>query len=114
LTDEDVKESFKTAPEFFLKYYPKFEFKAFICSSWLLDTGLKNILGPDSNILRFQKNFRIALASVNGFALYWNIFGIENFLPIDQLVAANEFQRRTLEYLKKGNNLYSGKGFIMI
>lgn len=113
LLDEDVKKSFADAPGFFAKYFPEFNFKAFVCSSWLLDTGLKNIMKPESNILQFQKNFRIALGSENGFALYWNIFGIEDFLPLDELVPTNGFQQRTLDYLKAGNKLYSGKGFIM-
>lgn len=113
LLDEDVKKSFAEAPAFFAKYFPKYDFKAFVCSSWLLDTGLKNVMKPESNILQFQKNFRIALGSENGFALYWNIFGIEDFLPLDELTPTNGFQKRTLDYLKAGNKLYSGKGFIM-
>ena len=113
LLDEDVKKSFAAAPEFFAKYFPEHNFKAFVCSSWLLDTGLKNVMKPESNILQFQKNFRIALGSENGFALYWNIFGIEDFLPLSELVPTNGFQQRVLDYLKAGNKLYSGKGFII-
>lgn len=114
MTPESVDESFNRAKEFFGKYYADKNFKAFVCSSWLLDTGLKEFLKPESNILKFQNKFTIALSFVNTFALYWNIFGIENFIPYNELEPKNGFQQKILDFIKNGGYLYSGNGFIMI
>lgn len=113
MTPELVEDAFQRAKEFFATYYAEKGFKAFVCSSWLLDTGLARFLKSDSNIMSFQKKFRIALSFVNTFALYWNIFGIENFVPYDELVPQNSFQQKVLDWVKKGEHLYSGNGFIM-
>lgn len=114
MTPESVEESFKEAKKFFETYYKEKDFKAFVCSSWLLDTGLKRFLKPESNILAFQKNFRIVLSFVNTFALYWNIFGVEKFICYSELVPQNSFQQKILDFVKSGEHLYSGNGFIMI
>ncbi len=114
MSPESVSNSFKEAKAFFETYYKEKNFKAFVCSSWLLDTGLKRFLKPESNILSFQKNFRIVLSFVNTFALYWNIFGVEKFISYSELVPQNNFQQEILDFVKNGEHLYSGNGFIMI
>ena len=114
LDPELVDESFLLAKEFFAKYFPEHNYKAFVCSSWLLDKNLKRILKPDSNIIAFQNRFVVVTARENSFSLYWHIFGIEDFLPPEKLVPANDFQMRILDYIKSGNKLLSGKGYILI
>ena len=112
LTEEWVAQSFEEAKCFFDTYYKQAGFKAFVCSSWLLDTGLVRVLDEKSNILKFQKNFKIVLSFVNTFSLYWNVFGIEKFIPRAELVPTNAFQRKILELLDKGEKMYSGNGYI--
>ena len=58
LTQEACAESFALAREFFAKYFPEFDYRYFTCHSWLLDETLKDFLGNDSNIIRFQKMFK--------------------------------------------------------
>ncbi len=113
LLQEEVQKSFVLAKDFFEKHFPDFTYRAFVCSSWLLDENLKNILKKDSNILKFQDNFQIACAAENKFSLYWHVFCIEDFPPPEELSPKNDFQRAILEHIKAGNKLYSGKGFIM-
>lgn len=113
MTPESIADSFQEARAFFEHYYKEAGFKAFVCSSWLLDTGLKRFMKGESNILKFQQNFKIVLSFVNTFALYWNIFGIEKFIPFSELVPGNRFQREVLEFLENGGNLYSGNGYIL-
>ena len=113
MTAERVEKSFEDARKFFETHYKDIDFKAFVCSSWLLDTGLKKILKEDSNILKFQQRFKIVLSFVNTFALYWNIFNMEKFVPYAELVPLNNFQKNILEALDNGENLYSGNGYIL-
>ncbi|MBR2042844.1 MAG: hypothetical protein IJ946_00735 [Clostridia bacterium] len=109
-----VDDSFNKAKEFFAAYFPEYNFRAFVCSSWLLDENLKTVLKPTSNIIAFQNRFTIAAKKENNFSLYWHVLGIEDFLPIDQLVPANDFQSRIINHVKEGTPLYSGKGFILV
>lgn len=113
MTTERVEQSFNDAIKFFETYYKDVEFKAFVCSSWLLDTGLRKFLKEESNILKFQQKFKIVLSFVNTFALYWNIFSTEKFVPYAELVPSNSFQKNVLEALNNGENLYSGNGYIL-
>ena len=55
----EVKKSFRLALDFFNKHYPSYNFKAFICYSWLLYSENKKLLAKNSNILKFAENFKI-------------------------------------------------------
>jgi len=112
LDADAVTASLEGAKEFFSKYFPKLDYKAFVSSSWLLDTGLRTILREDSNIVKLQKRFRIALAFKNDFSLFDNIFEVPK-CPLDELVPQNRFQREVLEMIKGGRELYSGRGYIL-
>ncbi len=57
LDNEECKKSIEMAKEFFKKYFPEFDYKAFVCDSWLLDNDLKEYLSLDSNIIKFGDMF---------------------------------------------------------
>ena len=57
LDNEECKKSIEMAKEFFKKYFPEFDYKAFVCDSWLLDSDLKEFLSKDSNIIKFGDMF---------------------------------------------------------
>ena len=59
LKKEECEKSIIAAKEFFKKYYPDYNYKAFTCHSWLLDTSLNEILSKDSNIIQFQNMFDV-------------------------------------------------------
>ncbi|MBQ7363302.1 MAG: DUF5596 domain-containing protein [Clostridia bacterium] len=54
---EECKRSLELAKQFFPKYFPDFNFKCFVCHSWLLDDTLKKYLPKNSNIIRFGDMF---------------------------------------------------------
>jgi hypothetical protein len=58
LNEAECLESFEMAKEFFPKYL-NYNFKAFGCETWLFDPILKVLLPPESNILMFQRLFKI-------------------------------------------------------
>lgn len=112
LSEEAVSSSLLGAKEFFDTYFKALNYKAFVSSSWLLDTGLRKILKEDSNIVKLQNRFRIALAFKNDFSLFDNIFEVPK-CPIEELVPQNRFQKEVLEMIKGGRSLYSGRGYIL-
>jgi len=59
LSPDLVDRSFQMAKDFFARVFPGTKFRAMICYSWLLHTGLKDLLPPGSKILRFAGNFKV-------------------------------------------------------
>ncbi len=114
LADEAVQASFDCWEKFHKKYFPDRKFKAFICSSWLLDTGLAQFVSETSNILKFQKRFTIPLRTENYFAIFDSIFNVPTRGSYDELVPTNRFQTVVLEHVKSGGKMYSGQGYILI
>ena len=75
LTPEDCDDAIARAKDFFATYFPQYSYKYFTCDSWLLDPTLSRVLKPSSNILLFQKRFRIAAThpsdSLLGYIFPW-------------------------------------------
>lgn len=59
LSPQSVDESLKVAKYFFDATFKERNFKLFVCRSWLMYPGLVSILKEDSNIIKFQKRFKI-------------------------------------------------------
>ena len=56
-TPERVKSSCEQALAFWDRYYPEYDYKGIWSESWLYDPGLREILKPERNIIRVQKQF---------------------------------------------------------
>ncbi len=56
-TPERVRNSCEMAMAFYDRYYPEYTYRGFWSESWLYDPGLRNILSPERNIIRVQKQF---------------------------------------------------------
>ncbi len=64
MTPESIDRAFADTVEFAAKYYPEFEYKGFICGSWLMDLHIVDLIGEDKNISKFCKRFdRISIKS---------------------------------------------------
>jgi hypothetical protein len=59
LTMEACINSLEMAREFFRRYFADYKYKAFVCYSWFLDSQFEDILGSDSNIVKFQHLGRV-------------------------------------------------------
>ena len=56
-TPERVKSSCEKALAFYDRYYPEYDYKGIWSESWLFDPGLREILPPEKNIIRVQRQF---------------------------------------------------------
>ncbi len=70
-----VKESFALAKDFFKEVFPDKAFEAFVCYSWLLYPGLRELLPARSRILAFADFFEILGVSKNRDQAVERIFG---------------------------------------
>ncbi len=56
-TPERVRRSCELALAFYDRYYPEYAYKGFWSESWLYDPALGDMLGPERNITRVQRQF---------------------------------------------------------
>lgn len=102
-------ESFRAAMEFFPSHFPAWDFEAFTCSSWLLDSRLEKLLPPESNIVRFQKEGYLFPGISDPDALLAAVFGA---VPEDISKAPRDtfLRRAAADSILEGKNLYPGAG----
>jgi hypothetical protein len=55
---EAIEASLRGAVEIIKNQFPEWKPKMYVCSSWLLDPGLEDLLGSESRIVKFGKMFK--------------------------------------------------------
>lgn len=104
-----VKESFAEAVRFFKEVIP-YRTEGFHCESWLLSPQLHKLLPEEANILQFQKLFLI-YKEIPERQAEERVFGkISN--QIEEYPEDTRLQKALKEYLKKGNKVGMGCGYI--
>lgn len=104
LDPQAAAESFAKAAVFFRGIPP-----VAICHSWLLDPALSEILPPESNIIRFQRMFRIYDRDPESREAEYRIFGRVLADPAGY-PEQTSLQRNAKAYLSAGKRLGSGYG----
>ncbi len=104
-------ESFRRAIAFFPKHYPDYPYRAFVCSSWILNTWLAQVLPSTSNLARFQREVDLFPTGVWLPSMYSRVFGREG-LPEDlsQLPRDTGLRRAIVEVLESGRGVGTGGG----
>ena len=113
LNNEKCRESIKMAKEFFKKYYPEYEYKAFTCHSWLLDRNLKKYLDENTNIIKFQNMFNVIedeeSDAILKFVFKWNAKR-EN---INEYDCRTQFMEKIKESALNGEIFYQSYGILI-
>lgn len=105
------RSSHEAARTFFAAYFPAYARAPVVCSSWLLHPALKELLGEESNIVRFQSLFDIV--RVDDCDLSYRAFV---FRRTDGDIAdypeKTTLQRRLKRYLLAGGRFGSALGVL--
>lgn len=115
MTTEACADAMEKALKFFPEYFPDKPFKGFGCESWLLDPQFTSILKPESNIIKFQKEFYMFPVECSGADTAWRIFGekgLENGLA--NAPRNSSMQKASAEFLERGGFFRSGGGFYLL
>lgn len=114
LEREQCLQSYAAALAFFREYFSDMNFKAFTCFSWLLDAQLASILPGSSNIVGFQKDYVLFPVYFSGEAqIYERVFG--NYSRDENQLPGNTFLQKAIkDYIRAGNSMRNGAGFIPI
>lgn len=101
-----VHASYRRAKEFFHIYFPEYEYRYFVCGSWLLDYHLKDFLKETSNILKFANEFEIICNHPSNDAMR-RLFELNpNKEP------ENSFQKNVRTFVENGGQTLEGYGIL--
>ncbi len=112
LSEVECKKSLDMAHDFFAKYYPEYNYKGFTCHSWLLDETLIDLLGENSNIVKFMNLFDIVYTEESDsiFKYLFNWDTTRRKLP--NLSPTSSFAEKIKTSALKGRIFYQGYGII--
>ncbi|MFK8908722.1 acyltransferase domain-containing protein [Streptomyces sp. YS-3] len=112
LTPQACDTSLALAKDFFALHYPEETYRVAVCHSWLLDTQLEKYLPEESNIVRFQRRFRIPYRETepdDGTPVFF-VFGDPD-LPVEALLQRTAVERAVAGHLLAGGHWYGGHGW---
>ncbi len=99
LTIDALHDAHTQATTFFDQYYPAHQFIAYLCDSWLFSPLLEEMLGSDSNIVRWQHE---------GYLLPDDSEG-EDLVELAAAPRDTRLRRALIAHLEQGKLLYSGR-----
>ena len=111
-TEEALDRTISNIRAFLAKYFPDYAYKAFFCGSWLLDPQLGDILGEDSNIVKFGRRFIPVSAKNDGKGVFRFVFLIpDNDVDFETLPENTRLQRAVKQHYLAGKAIYGVGGF---
>lgn len=109
MKEENLRRSFQEAIKFFQKYYPGWNQIPYKCCSWLLSPALKELLGEDSRIRKFQEMFQIEEVYKDSDEFMEWVFKRKD-IPLEELPEETSLQRNMKAHLLSGGWVGEGKG----
>lgn len=112
LTPPACDASLGRARDFFARHFPETPVRVAVCTSWLLDPQLAEYLDPDTNIIRFQRRFRL-LGGYEGDAdIVRFVFHRVGPVDLDSLPRRTTLERAIVEHLRAGRHWQNRTGWI--
>ena len=103
------QKSYKQAVDFFKTREGQNKKIVFVCDSWLLNPKLANLLGADTNIAKFQKQYQILSENLNNHQIEKRLFQQVEADP-KRYKATTSLQKHVKDCLMKGEQFGSCKG----
>ena len=116
LESDLLNDSVRQAKEFLGLYFPDWKKRPMICHSWLLSPKLKDLLPPESRILRFQAAFDLTDKDPEDMAALEWVFYIPERLQasvqMESLPETTSLQRKMKSMLLAGEKPGSARGIL--
>ena len=104
--------SFAAAAEFFPRLFPEYASRIATCTSWLLDDQLLEYLPADSNIVRFQKRFKLVPgARDSDDSIFHFVFG-KPVAAAGDIEPRTTLERAILKHLEDGRHWRMRTGWL--
>ncbi len=110
-------EAFERALDFFPRHFPDYQFNAFTCGSWILNTAIQDLASPQSNMVRFQREVYLFPIGLSDDSLPAGLFGgLLREMPDDLSTAPREtsLQRAYLDAVEAGEYQAGGGGCFLL
>ena len=105
-------DSFRQATAFYRRHYPETDYRIAVCHSWLLDPALAEYLPASSNIVRFQRRFRLLYRpDDDGGSTLQFVFGHSD-RPLDDYPQTSTLERAVVAHLRAGHAWRGGMGWL--
>lgn len=95
------------------KWYPEFDFKAYVCFSWMMDPQLSKLLTHDSNITAFQMKFIRFPTVSSGHAVFKFVF-LKQYKELQDLPENTSLERALKKHYLDGHHIYEPGGFFLV
>lgn len=111
----ECEKSVLLARKFFSEYFPEYDYKGFVCDSWLLDPRNAEFMSNESNIMKFSNLFcTVMKPHKNNKEIIRRLWGKQNEKTDFSLLSEDtDLQKRTKNYLLLGGKTGNGYGFIL-
>ena len=110
LSPELVEESIENAKVFLKKHFPDYNYKAFVCCSWLLDPQNEMLVGSESNIVKFGKIFHRFTFKDRGRSVFNFVYKNPN-PPIAELPENTSLEKALKKHFLEGKAIYNVAGY---
>jgi hypothetical protein len=108
-----VQKSFQNYRDFLEQFFPEWMDVDWYCESWMLSPALEQLLPSDSNIIEFQKLFRLESIDYESMAvLDWVYPGANPHIP--SLPERTSLQRKMKKFLLDGGKVGWAKGIFSL
>jgi hypothetical protein len=104
LAPDACDQALRLARGFFPRHFPEERYQVVICSSWLLDDQLGAYLAPTSNIMRFQRRFRLLPGGVDGDEDILRFVFRRAAPALDELPRRSSLERAVVDQLRAGRH----------
>ena len=111
-TPERVKSSCEKALAFYDRYYPEYKYVGFWSESWLYDPGLREIVKPDRNIVRVQKQFYCYPTEEGDRMIRLEVLGDED-ADYRKLTPRNSLERGMFAVWDRGDRFHTTGMFLL-
>lgn len=111
LKREILADSYKQAKACLKKFFPEYADADMVCESWLLSPSLKEVLSEESNIIKFQNEFRVEKVDYeNNDYMEW-VFKRPD-LALEDLPEDTSLQRNLKKFLLNGGKVGEAIGIL--
>ena len=111
ISPHDVKSSLKASFDFFKMLFPRGKPVAFVSSSWAFSPLLESLIGPDSNLVRFQREVYLS-SGPPGHGGFSYIFPEDQFV-LEKATRETRLQRSIVDLITKGDRWRTGEMFFL-
>lgn len=107
-----LRQSYLDARQLLNAAFPKYRDVPMVCDSWLLSPDLQQFLPEHSNILAFQRSFRLHSANPDAQGFIQWVFKNPK-LSVEEYPENTSLQRKLKAHLLQGGGFRSGQGILM-